>query len=143
MLKNKQKNGLDLNMNFYELFEIFNGGSVPSEKPAPASMEDYLHKGERILSLLRERKRKEFHAVPFLDALVPKTYFSKNTYDRQAYVLQCMRNKVLRPITDKIVDGQTDLGEILRQLPGMENCMQPAEPEKNAILILKGLCKDD
>ena len=33
--KNKQKNGLDLNMNFYELFEIFNGGSVPSEKPAP------------------------------------------------------------------------------------------------------------
>lgn len=45
MLKNKQKNGLDLNMNFYELFEIFNGGSVPSENPAPASMEDYLHKG--------------------------------------------------------------------------------------------------
>ena len=76
-VKNKQKNGLDLNMNFYELFEIFNGGSVPSEKPAPASMEDYLHKGERILSLLRERKEKSFMQFLFWMRWYRKLIFPK------------------------------------------------------------------
>lgn len=77
---------------------------------------DYLKREERILSLLRERDKKErtmeFQENEFLENINFKTYEKKELFERLNYLLQRVRTQMIRPLL-----SESNIEKLLELLP--------------------------
>lgn len=125
----------------FQLFEMLkNFGlmedewSEPQKQEEPFKAEDYLHKGERILSLLRKRQ-KHLSSVrdvenPVLDALTEKSVEEGKGLDA---AIRRIASKIVKPVLDVVCSDkdrdisplETLLGEIPVKLTKVEDdCLQ-------------------
>lgn len=77
--------------------------------------ENYLLRGEKIISLLRARKpQKEFKESSFLDLFSTKAW--ENATNRVEYVLRRIKQKMIRPIIEGCVTWDNDVEQRFRSL---------------------------
>lgn len=69
------------------------------------SFENYLQKGEKIISLLKEKLRsKSMKKSAFLNCVNYKVYASKKSWEKVGYLVNCIRDKMIRPVITEIFD---------------------------------------
>ena len=100
--------------------------------------EDYLKKGEKIISLLKSKGIREFKESSFFECFNFKTYSTKKGYENKlAYLKQCISNKIILPALDSPV---TDLKEVLKEFGDkimIDSLVEDSYEEK----LLKGFLK--
>ena len=103
--------------NLFDLFDDFSvvcsATNVQSVQKEPEP-ENYLMRGERILSLLRERMCKEFKKSSFLELFSMKRW--ENSGDRGSYVISRIKNGLIRPIIESYTDWNDELESNFRSL---------------------------
>ena len=136
--------GLSQVNQLFDLMELFN--QVPSSsaeemvKDQKAVDSNYLSRGERILTLLREKIKtnpKRFKENSFFESLNFKTYSSYDDEKKLGYVLRKMR-EVIRPITNRLSED-SDLSELADLMPGfnlIESVKVAGEYERSVMKAL-------
>lgn len=136
--------GLSQVNQLFDLMELFN--QVPSSsaeemvKNQKAVDSNYLSRGERILTLLREKIKtnpKRFKENSFFESLNFKTYSSYDDEKKLGYVLRKMR-EVIRPITNRLSED-SDLSELADLMPGfnlIESVKVAGEYERSVMKAL-------
>lgn len=136
--------GLSQVNQLFDLMELFN--QVPSSsaeemvKDQKAVDSNYLSRGERILTLLREKIKtnpKRFKENSFFESLNFKTYSSYDDEKKLGYVLRKMR-EVIRPITNRLSED-SDLSELVDLMPGfnlIESVKVAGEYERSVMKAL-------
>lgn len=70
-------------------------------------LESYLIKGEKIITLLKEKtKRKNFLKAPFMDCVNFNLYSNKNESEKEEYLMSCIRDKMIRPALDECMGAE-------------------------------------
>ena len=136
-------------ISFIDLIQMFNYSNAASaenstmakkskaDEPVKEDYSEYLRKGDRILSLLKEKTSRilgKFVNRPVFDALNFKTYSSYTEYEKVNYVLKRMKT-VVRPVS--AIEGEESLVELRGFLPGLD-LIESVEPANDYCYRLMG-----
>lgn len=100
-----------IQMSLWQLYDMFDSGSIAPAPIADAddtlsdtlSDEEYLRKGDKILTLLRSKKKTQKPAKSFLDMFSMTTYLKKSVYGKHDYLLSQIAKKVIEPLCESVL----------------------------------------
>lgn len=125
----KKKRKVTTLLSVFELLEMadnFGISSTAHEAGNAEVKEDYLHRGERILSMLKEKaQKKKFVPNSFLDMFNMDTYHKAGgIYSKAEYLVKTVRQKLIAPSMDACMDPE---GERLASLAPFEKILTPIQ----------------
>ena len=134
-------NGRGEIMDVLELIAFFNaelGESVSSEESEKKDMTDYLKREDKIFSLLREKKRRQFHLSLVMEAVNVKKFASavqKSNADAMAYLLSAISKLAV----ERLNSGDDSFLELLGEFKDVVKICPMAEFEGDDRLLRASL----
>lgn len=104
--------------------------------------ENYLARGEKILSLLREKSCGKFHESSFLELFSINTW--ENTTSRAEYIVKRVKQGLIRPIIEGNTKWDLDLEKRFRDLfCGYDAGIHFVEPDSYSLIVYRAVTKSD
>lgn len=99
---------------------------------------DYLNKGEKILTLLRQRKHKEYKPVSLFDSVSGKVYYARTLSGKFDYLISCSE-KLLQEKWNKACEEE-EYSQFLTDL-GIDALLEVVPDNHDAAMIIQELCR--